>query len=296
MNDQLLRFLIDDAPVRGDIVQLHATWQTVLSRHDYPPALRTALGELMAAAALLTATLKFDGSLIMQLHGNGVLKLLVVECNADLTMRATAKWGEGGDDEAATPVPDLSLRALLGHGKFVLTLVPQGQGQTYQGIVPLEGDTVAAILEAYMLRSEQLHTRLWLSADASTAAGLLLQKLPEGHGDADAWPRLQMLAGTITPAELLQLPATDTLYRLFHQEPLRLLDARPVEFQCTCSRAKVADMLRLLGEQEVGSVLAEQGSVQIHCQYCHAHYIFDPVDAAALFVPDAPVATTPTRH
>jgi molecular chaperone Hsp33 len=155
MADSLMRFLFDQAPVRGEVVSLDQTWQEVLQRHDYPPLLQALLGELMAAAALLSATLKFDGALIMQLQGSGALQLLVVECNADLGMRATAKWqGE------IRPQP---LRDLLGKGRFIITLDPQNGQTPYQGIVGLEGDSVAAILENYMLRSEQLETRFWLA-------------------------------------------------------------------------------------------------------------------------------------
>ncbi|MEO8441169.1 MAG: Hsp33 family molecular chaperone HslO, partial [Betaproteobacteria bacterium] len=180
MADTIQRFLFEHAPVRGEIVHLDATWRAVLERHAYPPAVRALLGEMMAAAALLTATLKFGGTLIMQIQGSGPVKLLVVECTSDHHMRATAKWSE---------VPARGeLAALVGDGKFAITLEP-GQGRPgYQGVVALEGATVAAALEQYMLRSEQIETRLWLATRDDCAAGLLLQKLPDGSGtDIDAW-------------------------------------------------------------------------------------------------------------
>ena len=275
MADSLMRFLFDQAPVRGEVVSLDQTWQEVLQRHDYPPLLQALLGELMAAAALLSATLKFDGALIMQLQGSGALQLLVVECNADLGMRATAKWqGE------IRPQP---LRDLLGKGRFIITLDPQNGQTPYQGIVGLEGDSVAAILENYMLRSEQLETRFWLAANRQRATGLLLQKLPEGHGDPDAWERAQMLAGTLTPPEQLEISPEELLHRLFHQEDLRLLGETTACFRCSCSRERVANMLKMLGEQEVNETLQEQGRVEVKCEFCNETYHFDPVDAAQLF-------------
>lgn len=275
MADSLMRFLFDQAPVRGEVVSLDQTWQEVLQRHDYPPLLQALLGELMAAAALLSATLKFDGALIMQLQGSGALQLLVVECNADLGMRATAKWqGE------IRPQP---LRDLLGKGRFIITLDPQNGQTPYQGIVGLEGDSVAALLENYMLRSEQLETRFWLAADRQRATGLLLQKLPEGHGDPDAWERAQMLAGTLTPPEQLEISPEELLHRLFHQEDLRLLGETTACFRCSCSRERVANMLKMLGEQEVNETLQEQGRVEVKCEFCNETYHFDPVDAAQLF-------------
>lgn len=275
MADSLIRFLFDQAPVRGECVSLDNTWQEVLDRHDYPPVLQSILGELMAAAALLSATLKFDGALVMQLHGTGALKLLVVECSADLGMRATAKW-EGN----IRPQP---LRDLLGQGKFVITLDPQNGQAPYQGIVGLEGDSVAAILEAYMARSEQLETRFWLAANSDRATGLLLQKLPDGHGDPDAWDRTQMLASTLNPPEQLAITLEDLLHRLFHEEEVRLLSETTTVFRCSCSRERVANMLKMLGEAEVNATLEEQGQVEVKCEFCNTAYVFDPVDAGQLF-------------
>lgn len=289
MADTLMRFLFDQAPVRGEVVSLDQTWLEVLQRHDYPPVLQALLGELMAAAALLSATLKFDGALIMQLQGSGALQLLVVECNADLGMRATAKWQ--GD------IRPLPLRELLGKGRFVITLDPQTGQTPYQGIVGLEGDSVAAILENYMLRSEQLETRFWLAADTQRATGLLLQKLPEGHGDPDAWERAQMLAATLTQPEQLEIAPEQLLHRLFHQEDLRLLAEDPVCFRCSCSRDRVAEMLKMLGIDEVNAALEEQGSVEVKCEFCNERYVFDPVDAAQLFTGDGNLSEPgATRH
>lgn len=275
MHDVLERFLFEEAPVRGELVQLDQALKEVLTRHPYPAPLARLLGELMAAAALLTATVKLQGSLIMQLHGTGSVKLIVVECTSDMTMRATARW----DGEVA----DVSLAELLGPGKFIITLDPE-DGETYQGIVGFEpGQSVAQIIENYMQRSEQLDTRLWLASDSERAAGLLLQKLPEGAGDADAWDRVQHLAATVEAQELLTLESKEVLYRLFHEETVRVFDPAVPSFACSCSREKVGGMLRMVGREELDGLLAEQGKVEVGCEFCNTRYEFDSVDVAQVF-------------
>ncbi|QEL55122.1 Hsp33 family molecular chaperone HslO [Chromobacterium paludis] len=289
-NDTLQRFLFDGAPARGALVRLDGAWQQVLSRRDYPPVLKTVLGEMMAASVLMAANLKFDGTLILQIHGTGALKLAVVECNNDRTVRATAKWQ--GEPE------DKPLAELLGEGgKFVLTLEPRlDKSQTWQGIVALEGDSVGQMLENYMLRSEQLETTLVLASSDSTAAGMLLQRLPEGHGEAEGWNRIQMLGRTLKAEELLELGAEDILHRLFHEETVRVFDQESVSFNCNCSRERVGGMLTMLGGQEVGEVMLEQGSVEIVCDYCNQHYVFDEDDVNQLFDYDVMAAVREARH
>lgn len=274
--DTLQRFVFEHAPVRGEIVHLDATWQSVLERHEYPMPLRTVLGELMAAAALLAATLKFSGSLVMQMQGNGPVRLVVIECNSDMTMRATAKW-EG-------ELAGNSLAELLGEGRFAISIITGEGKQSYQGIVELSGGSVAEMLENYMRHSEQLDTRLWLAAGTSHAAGMLLQRLPERHAeDADAWNRVAHLAGTITQQELLGLPARGIIHRLFHEEDLRLLESHHVSFRCSCSHERVASMLRMLGYDEVKTILAETGQVEVNCEFCNRRYRYDAVDAEQVF-------------
>ena len=279
--DSVTRFVFEHAPVRGAIVHLQRAWREVLTRHDYPAPLQRILGELMAAGALLASGIKFDGKLILQMHGSGPLKLVVVEVTSRHTLRATARW-EGDLPRGALP-------ALLGDGRFVMTLDQSGAGQqNYQGVVPLEGDTVARVLEQYLAQSEQLDTRLMLAVDDTAAAGMLLQKLPEGAGqDADAWQRAQFLTGTLTPGELLKLPARDLLLRLFHEETLRRFQQQPLAFECGCSRARTDAMLRALGRDEVEDTLADQGQVEVICEFCKARYVYDAVDVALLFSPFA---------
>ncbi|MDN0073805.1 Hsp33 family molecular chaperone HslO [Crenobacter sp. SG2303] len=287
--DTLQRFLFDGSPVRGALVRLDAAWQEVLSRRDYPAPIRNALGELLAAGQLLAANLKFDGTLVLQLQGKGALKVLVVECNADRTVRATAKW-EG-------EVADVGLRDLVGEGgMFVITLDPKNGNDPWQGIVALEGGSIAEMLSHYMQRSEQLDTWMMLAADGETAAGLLLQRLPDGHGDADGWPRVQTLADTLTREELLGLDADVLLTRLYHEEQVRVFDAEPVSFLCSCSRERVGDMLKMLGGEEVGDIVLEQGSVEIGCDFCNQQYVFDEDDVRELFDYDVTEAVRQARH
>ena len=287
--DTLNRFVFEHAAVRGEIVRLDATWRAVLTRHTYPIPVRDLLGETLAASALLAATLKFEGALIMQMQGNGPVTLAVAECSSDFHLRAIAKWRDDlrGKD----------LRELLGEGKFVISIDPKTGGQIYQGIVALEGNRVSEVLEHYMLQSEQLETRLWLAADGEQACGLLLQKLPEVESeDTDAWNRALNLAGTLSSAELLKLPPREVLRRLFHEEDLRVFDPRPVAFRCSCSRERVGNMLRMLGISEVHAILAEQGKVEVDCEFCNHHYSFDAVDAEQLFAAEVVTYPGSTRH
>jgi molecular chaperone Hsp33 len=288
--DSLHRFLFEHAPLRGEIVRLDRVWQSVIERHEYPAVLQNLMGELCAAAVLLAATLKLKGAMVLQIHGKGAVKLLVVECSGDLELRATAKWE--GDLSHGT------LQDLVGDGRFVITLDPKDGNQAYQGIVALEGDSIAEILQNYMTRSEQLETRLWLAADGKGAAGMLLQKLPEREAsrDEDAWGRATQLADTLKPEELLQLPADELLHRLYHEEDIRLFDAQPVVFRCTCSRENVAQMLRMLGRAEVDAILAERDNIEVHCEFCNQRYVFDRVDADAVLADVMAMPASETRH
>ena len=290
MADALTRFVFEHAPVKGGVVQLTDTWRTVLSHADYPPTLKTLLGELLAAAALLAAGIKFEGSLVLQLHGKGPVKLIVVEATSQRTLRATAKWE--GD------LPEASLAALLGEGRFVITLDQSKSGkQNYQGIVPLEGQSVADILSHYMASSEQLETRIYLAASDRAVGGMLLQKLPrETAEDDDTWNRVGHLAATLSADELLTLSANDLLLRLFHEETLRRFEQESMAFRCTCSRENVGSMLKTLGRDEVASIVAEQNQVEVRCEFCDTLYVFDSVDAAQLFVEVAVINGSEARH
>lgn len=291
--DSLQRFIFEQIPVRGEMVHLDASWQNVIDRHEYPEVLRNIMGELAAAAVLFAATLKLRGSLILQIMGNGPVKLLVVECNGDMKLRATAKWT--GD------ITHGSLTDLIGEGQFSITLDPKDGGQPYQGIVDAEGASIAEVMQNYMSSSEQLDTRLWLAADGKCAAGMLLQKLPEQQRedfaqDDDAWNRVVTLADTLQADELKTLSAKTLIHRLFHEDDVRLFDAQVVEFFCSCSRENVASMLKMLGKEEVDSILAEQGRIDVHCEFCNQRYEFDKVDAGILFVGATFIPGSDTRH
>lgn len=334
-HDCLQRFMLQGAPVRGEFVSLDTAWREIAARHAFPRSVRDRLGELCAAGLLLSATLKFDGALILQIHGDGPVALLVVECEADGSFRATAKLREGQlcpEDADLTTLVNAS-----GRGRFVVTLDPRSSSpnrQPYQGIVPFEGHSVAEVLERYMARSEQLPTRLWLAADDSRATGLLLQRLPEEGGkaftpaadapatlasgsvpasadhvriladpisvanepDTDGWNRMQQLAETLSRDEMLTLSGQSILHRLFWQERLHSFDARSPRFACTCSREKVANMLRMLGRDEIESIVSEKGVVGVRCDFCNTPYDFDAVDGAELFVSEPIAPGSQVRH
>jgi molecular chaperone Hsp33 len=299
MADTLRKFLFENAVVRGELVEISETWCQVQARREYPKAVQALLGEMVAAAALLSATLKFNGALVMQIHGDGPVRLLVVECDSDLRLRATAKLSPG----AVIP-DDAMLQALMnlhGQGRFVITLDPKdklpGQ-QPYQGIVPLEGNSLAIVIENHMLRSEQLNTRLWLAANENVSRGLLLQKLPgEGGievpaGEAtEEWDRAVALASTLKNEELLEADIGTLMHRLFWEETIRIFEPRHPSFHCSCTREKVGNMLKMLGRPEIESALAELGKLDIDCDFCGQHYDFDPVDCAQLFAAQIPIET-----
>jgi molecular chaperone Hsp33 len=273
--DALQRFLFDATDVRGELVHLDASWHAVLERHPYPAAVRSLLGEALAATVLLTGTLKLAGALIVQVQGTGPLRTLVAQATHGRTIRGLARW------DGAVPAGDLA--QVFGPGRLVLTLEPE-DGERYQGVVPLEGANLAQALEGYFRTSEQLATRLWLAASPERAAGLLLQRLPGPGETADDWTRIVTLADTLTPAELVGLPPETLLHRLFHEEDLRLFEPEPVAFRCTCSRGRIEETLRALGQGEVESILEDQGAVNVNCEFCNRAYAWDRVDARALFV------------
>lgn len=291
MSDTLQRFLFEQAPVRGACVQLGATWQSILERHHYPKPVRNLLGEMMASAVLLTSTLKMKGRMSLQLQGDGPVKLMLVECTDGHALRGMAQC----DDE----VPE-DFQALLANGRMVITLEPEESKERYQSIVDLHGQSLAEALGDYLIRSEQLDTRLWLSADGRNAGGLLIQKLPsEWHEDElDLWERVFHLSATIKAEEMLRLPQVEIIHRLYHEEDVRVFEQEPICFRCSCSRERVANMLRTLGYAEVRDILREQGDIRVACEFCNQKYEFDSVDAEQLFATELPPDSpgSPTRH
>ncbi|MDI1301677.1 MAG: Hsp33 family molecular chaperone HslO [bacterium] len=275
MSDFVQRFHFSESPVRGELVQLGDSVEAVLERHQYPERVASLLAEALAASVLLASTLKFEGSLILQARGNGPLATLMVECNHRRELRGIAQVSESWTEASA----ELPFSELFGEGQLAITIDPD-HGERYQGIVPLDGATLAACLEHYFAQSEQLPTRLWLAAEGGNAAGLLLQVMPgyDTAEDADIWPRLCQLSDTVKPEELLDLPATELLYRLYHEELVALHETNAVVFRCSCSRERTEQVLLSLGEAELRDIIEEQGAIDISCQFCNQEYRFDPID------------------
>lgn len=282
--DTLRRFMLERAHVRGEWLHLDHTWQAMLERSEYPAFVKTVLGEALTAAVLLAATIKHDGSLTLQIQGDGPIHLLVVQATAQGTVRGLARWSREADHT--------TLPALFGTGQLVITLESHHSNERYQSLIPLEGESLSAALEAYFTRSEQLPTRLWLMSDDTAAAGILLQRLPQEQASAEDWQRTSLLLDTLTRAELVQLEPEDLLFRLFHEEDVRLFDARDIRFHCECSRERVENMLRGLGQPEAEAVLEEQGKIEIICEFCNASYTLDAVDVGQLFKPTMPGSDT----
>ena len=284
--DTLRRFMLEQAHVRGEWLHLDNTWQEMLSRADYPAFVKTILGEALTAAVLLAATIKHDGALTLQIRGDGPIHLLVIQATAEGTVRGLAQWSRDAED--------LTLPALFGDAQLAITLESRNSNERYQSLIPLEGDTLSAALEAYFERSEQLPTRLWLMSDDTSAAGILLQRLPQEEVNPEDWQRTSVLLDTLTREILVHLEPEEVLYRLFHEEDVRLFDAKDISFHCGCSRERVETMLRSLGQAEADTILEEQGKIEIICEFCNANYTLDAVDTNLLFKPAMP--TNDTLH
>ncbi|MGE0385862.1 MAG: Hsp33 family molecular chaperone HslO [Gammaproteobacteria bacterium] len=285
--DNLRRFVIEGAGVRGVLVRLNATWDAVRDCHPYPPAVRDLLGEALAAVTLLSATIKLEGSLILQAQGEGPLRTLVAQAGSNRTVRGLARW----DGE----VPGGELAEAFGAGRLVLT-THNAAGEPYQGIVPLEGAGLAQALETYFAQSEQLPTRLWLAAGAAGAAGLMLQVLPHAARDPDDWHRVALMAGTVSPRELQDLPALQLLHRLFSEDDVRVLEAEPVAFRCGCSRARIERTLAALGAGRVDELAEDDPEVVVTCEFCNRRYVFDRVDLERALASAPGVESSGTVH
>ncbi|MGB1091664.1 MAG: Hsp33 family molecular chaperone HslO [Oceanobacter sp.] len=272
--DELQRFSFDQAPIRGEIVHLQTSLSDALDRHTYPRAVAIELGELMAAAALLSANLKFEGRLTLQVRLPGPVSLLQAETDHQGKLRAIARYDEN--------LIDTDIQ--FGKGQLVITLEPE-QGQKYQGITLIEGGDISAALVNYFEQSEQLSTRIWLTCDGQQSAGFLLQKLPASSADKDedAWSRITHLASTIKDDELLGLDNEVLLHRLYHEEVVRTYPATPLSFQCTCSRPRLEVALRQLGKEEVTKMIHETPVISINCEFCLQQYDFSQDDLGSIF-------------
>lgn len=277
-HDQLHRYLFEQFAVRGELVTVSETSKQILENHNYPLPVKTLLGELLVATSLLTATLKFAGDITVQLQGDGPMSLAVINGNNQQQMRGVARV-QGDIPENA------DLKTLVGNGYLVITISPE-EGERYQGVVGLEGDTLAACTEDYFMRSEQLPTRLFIrtgEVDGQPAAGgMLLQVLPAQDAQTNDFEHLATLTETIKAEELFTLSATDVLWRLYHEEEVTVYDPQAVEFKCTCSRERCAGALKTLPDEEIDSIMAEDGEIDMHCDYCGTHYVFNSMDIAEI--------------
>lgn len=290
VEDVLHRFMLERAGVRGVLVRLGPAWREVAGRSHYPAVLRSVLGQTLAASALLTGNIKLDGALSVELKSSGALRLLFAECTDRGRLRGLARWND--------PLPETLDLAALPDAIMAITIGNAERGQRYQGLVDLQHPDLASALENYFGQSEQLPARIVLAADGEHAVGLMLQKLPDegGHDaveDEDAWTRIQHLTATLGQEELLSTPPEQLLYRLYHEESVRLFDPRPLAFGCSCTRERVESVLRSLGRDEVEAALeAREGEIEVICEFCAQRYTFDRVDAEHL-LSVSPAANAP---
>ncbi len=298
-SDHVRRFIFEDRPVRGHWVHVEGAWRALRAHTHHPPAVNELLGQAVAAAVLLAATLKFRGTLTFQLQGNGAVQLLVAQCTHDFRLRAVARCDEAA--LAACAPHGALFRQLAGtEGRITVTVEAYDKSTRYQGVVPLAGDSLAQSLEAYFASSEQLPTRVRLAADEGRAAGVLVQKLPGGGAEADetgaAWEDAEEGMERVDPKRLLSVAAEDVLAGAFPGQDLRLFRGAPVRFECRCSPGRVAGVLRALGAGEIRDLLREQGAVTVTCEFCHRPYRFDSIDIEALFAEGPGPGVSPALH
>jgi molecular chaperone Hsp33 len=286
--DIIQRYLFEEHDVRGEIVQLEKSWQAILANHDYPAIIQHYLGEIVAATVLLAATLKIDGSLSIQVSGNGIINLMVAECRNDLSIRAIAKYNHKKLKQLDQKVIEnkltsgSELSALLSGGNLVIT-IEQNKGQRYQGIVALQGNSIAEILENHLLQSEQLRTKIVLACNDTISTGLLLQELPQQMEKRHQWDELALLANTLTEDELLALEAREIIHRLFNEYNIRVFDPQAIKFKCSCSQQKVSNMLLSLDYKEAKDIIHQSEFIEVNCEFCNKVYRFDELDITEIF-------------
>ena len=289
------RFIVENRPVRGHWVRLEGAWREVRAHREYPEAVRELLGQAVAASVLLAATLKFRGTLTLQLQGTGAVSLLVAQCTHDFRLRAVAQFDEATVAALSSDADDAkTFGRLVGtDGRIAVTIEAEERSMRYQGIVPLTGASLAESLEAYFASSEQLPTRVLLAADSERGAGVLVQKVPGRAADDESdlqeiWEDTQRGIERLSSIELLECPVEELLNRGFATQDLRLFQGSPVHFECRCNQGRVTSLLRALGREEVDDVLREQGAVTVTCEFCHRPYRFEASDVAALFTENGP--------
>ncbi|MDR3478759.1 MAG: Hsp33 family molecular chaperone HslO [Gammaproteobacteria bacterium] len=281
--DILQRFLFENAPIRGELVHLNDSFQTIIKQHDYPPVIQRLLGEALVLASLLSAIIKFEGRLTLQFQGRGKLKLLMAQCNNDFHLRGLVQWdGELTQDEL---IEDFQ------KGTLAILMDPDASGRRYQGIVEWRGSSLTESIEGYFENSEQLLTRIWIAIDEHSAAGILLQILPREGGirlesptapDRD-WEHIVILTDTIKSDELLTLDNKTILHRLYVEEDVRLFEAEPVIFRCTCSVQRGESAILLLTREEAEEELRDKQKLVVVCEFCNKEYVFDRIDVEKIF-------------
>ncbi|MDO6527350.1 Hsp33 family molecular chaperone HslO [Motilimonas sp. 1_MG-2023] len=292
--DHLHRFLFEDYDVRGELVQLSQSYQDVLRNHNYPAAIERLVGELFVATSLLTATLKFEGHINVQLQGDGPVHLAAINGDHNQALRGVARY-------KSTPADDANLTEMVGKGFLLITITPN-EGERYQGVVELVGNSLTDSLENYFAQSEQLATKLILKTglynDQKMAAGLLLQKLPTAKEEHEAeFSHVTTLAETLKDDELFGLDAETLLYRLYHQEAVRIFEPQAIVFECGCSREKCEGALLSVEKSELLDILQEKGQIDMDCEYCRTAYHFDALDVEALFATNNPsLQNNKTKH
>jgi molecular chaperone Hsp33 len=288
-SDRVRRFTLERHPIRGHVARLARSWMELREHQDYPPAVQQLLGEAVGAVVLLAATLKFNGTLTLQLQGKGLVNLLVAQCTHDFHVRGMARHDPIGDTAG--------FRSLTGEGQFVVTVEATDRASSYQGVVPITGDSLAESLEAYFYQSEQLPTRVLLASSLGAVAGMLVQRIPgEGGKQAPvdpaaleaAWMKTDHAMAGLEREALLGDDVEQRLVNMFGADEVRVFSGHEIVHECRCSRERVANVLRSLGQEEVRSVIAEQGSVTVTCEFCQRPYKFDPIDAEQLFAEVAP--------
>jgi molecular chaperone Hsp33 len=274
--DTLQRFMFEHANIRGEIAHLDETYKIIMHQHPYPPMVRRLLGEALISCLLLTGSIKFEGEVSLQFHGDERLPLLLVQCDHQLQVRGFAKYQVGKDIDYAD--------AFI-HGKMVLIINQYNQTQAYQSVVPLRSASMSENLTHYFAQSEQVATQVFLAVNEDKASGMLLQLMPgqDTLQREQFWEYAVQLGQTITEHELLTLDNPTILHRLYHETELRLYGGRKVHFQCRCNPEKMKQVLTILGEQDVQQLVAERGQVEISCDFCNQHYTFDPIDVTLLF-------------
>ncbi len=287
-SDQSQRYLFEEHPIRGQHVSLDESWRTIAQQAGLQGRGLCLLGEALAAVVLLVGTLKIEGSVTLQVRGNGPLGLLVVEANSEQKVRGIARQ-EGEIEEY------MNMQEIFGSDYLVITIKTEG-AEPHQGIAPLRGARLSEALEYYFSTSEQLPTRFWLACDVHNVSGMLIQRLPGKSADDDAWERVSRLSETVTDEELNRLSLEELLHRLFHQESVRLFDPHTVEFACSCSRERTGGMLLSLGKAEAVDILEKEGEVEVTCEFCNSEYRFDRIDIEELFLAGESVATSATAH